>query len=131
MVKLNKMGAKSRGLTSFLSPLEIDILSCIWKKDSLKVRQIHKMLGNKRTVPVSSIAVTLDRLHKNRIVKRRIASGRGGMHYIYSPRLSKNDVEQQIIEKTVNSLISSFGAMAFSYFNERFSDKKTEKEEVQ
>ena len=127
MVKLNKMGTKNRGLISFLSPLEMSLLSCLWKKDNLKVRHIHKMLGSKRDVPISSIAVTLDRLHKNKIVKRKIESGRGGMHYIYSSKLSKSDFEQQIVEKTVNSLITSFGQVAFSYFNDRFSNKKYEK----
>lgn len=124
MVKLNRITGRNRGLASFLSPLEAGILSCLWKKDNLKVRQIHKMLGARRRVPVSSIAVTLDRLHKNRIVKRRIESGRGGMHYIYSSRLSKGGFEQQIVERTVNGLINSFGYVAFAYFNERFSDKK-------
>ena len=130
MVKLNKMGAKNRGLVSFLSPLEMSLLSCLWKKDKLKVRQIHKMLGSKRDVPISSIAVTLDRLHKNKIVRRKIESGRGGMHYIYSSKLSKSDFEHQIVEKTVNSLITSFGQVAFSYFNDRFSKKEYEKEKA-
>ena len=121
MVKMNKLDAGSSGLTSFLSPLELSILSCLWKKDNLKVRQIHKLMGEKHSTPVSSIAVTLDRLHKNKIVKRKIASGRGGMHYIYSSRLSKSDFEHQIVEKTVNNLITSFGSVAFSYFNDRFS----------
>ncbi len=126
MVKLDKISKKNKGLSSFLSPLEMNILSCLWKKDCLKVRNIHKMLGNRIDVPVSSIAVTLDRLHKNKIVKRRIESGRGGMHYIYSTKLSKSDFEQKIVERTVNNLLSSFGSVAFSYFNERFSDKKKE-----
>ena len=121
MVKLNKLGAQPAGLSPFLSPLEISILSCLWKQDGLKVRQIHAMLGAKRSVPVSSIAVTLDRLYKNKIVKRKIESGRGGMHYIYSTKLSKSDFEQHIVEKTVNNLISSFGTVAFAYFNDRFS----------
>jgi predicted transcriptional regulator len=121
MVKLNKLNTRNRGLNSFLSPLEMNILSCLWKTDNLKVRQIHKMLGAKRSAPVSSIAVTLDRLHKNKIVRRKIASGRGGMHYIYSSRLSKSDFEQEIVEKTVNGLLTSFGQVAFAYFNERFS----------
>lgn len=128
MVKMNKLGVQPAGLAPFLSPLEISILSCLWKKDDLKVRQIHKMLGEKRSVPVSSIAVTLDRLHKNKIVKRKIESGRGGMHYIYSTRLSKSDFEQHIVEKTVNNLITSFGTVAFAYFNDRFSGSSGKKE---
>lgn len=126
MVKLDKISKKNKGLSSFLSPLEMNLLSCLWKKDNLKVRQIHKLLENKMDVPVSSIAVTLDRLHKNKIVKRKIESGRGGMHYIYSTKLSKNDFEQKIVERSVNNLLNSFGSVAFSYFNERFSDKKKE-----
>jgi len=128
MVKLNKISPQAAGLTSFLSPLELSILSCLWKKDCLMVRQIHKMLGEKRSVPVSSIAVTLDRLHKNKIVKRKIESGRGGMHYIYSTKRSKSDFEQHIVEKTVNNLITSFGSVAFSYFNDRFSGNSGKKE---
>lgn len=131
MVKQNKLGVQPRGLISFLSPLEISILSCLWGKKGLKVRQIHGQMrrpaGVKRKIPVSSVAVTLDRLHKSKIVTRKMESGRGGIHYIYSARLSKADFEQQIVERTVNGLLDSFGQVAFAYFNGRFSKSKSKK----
>ena len=108
-----------------LSPLETDVLSLLWgKKDGARVRDIYLVLRKKRKVALTSVAVILDRLYEKKIVKRRIETGRGGEHYIYSCRISKKDFEESVIDKTVDKLIENFGPIAVNYFNERFSRKK-------
>jgi predicted transcriptional regulator len=123
MVAVSKIRFQKKGLETLLSPLECDILEVLWKKNDAKVRDIYKIVRKKRKVALTSIAVILDRLHKRNLVTRKIESGRGGYHYIYVARISKDDFENSIIEKTVNKLIESFGPNAVNYFNERFKKK--------
>jgi len=107
----------------FLSPLEKDVLTILWLRKSMKVRDIYNILKKKRKVALSSVAVILDRLYERNVVKRRIETARGGIRYIYSPRQDKGGFEKSVIEITVNKLIERFGSRAVSYFNERFTEK--------
>ncbi len=109
-----------KGNAVFLSPLEGDILDALWKTEQAKVRDLHVRLAKKRKVALTSVAVSLDRLHKKKIVSRTVANGRGGPHYIYRPVKTQNELQASIIENTVDKLISSFGSVAVNYFNQRF-----------
>ena len=109
-----------KGSAVFLSPLEGYILDALWKAEQAKVRDLHMRLAKKRKVALTSVAVSLDRLHTKKIVSRTVAIGRGGPHYIYRPLKSRDELQASIIENTVDKLISSFGSVAVNYFNERF-----------
>lgn len=122
-MNIKRIRFEKKGAETLLSPLEADVLGILWKRDCLKVRDLHDILSKRRSVALTSIAVILDRLHKKRLVKRTAESGRGGYHYIYSPISSKSDFEHSVIEGSVNKLISAFGKSAVNYFNERFSKK--------
>ncbi len=70
---------------------------------------------------MTSVAVTLDRLHQKDLVVRKVENGLGGSHYIYSARFSKKEFEESIVDHTVNKLINNFGQVAANYFYKRFS----------
>jgi len=123
MVTISKIRFQKKGLETMLSPLECDILEVLWKKNDAKVRDIYRIVRKKRKVALTSIAVILDRLHKRKLVERKIESGRGGYHYIYTPKISRGDFEHSIVERTVDKLIECFGPTAVNYFNERFKKK--------
>lgn len=120
MVRVSSIRFNEKSV-AVLSPLENDVIKILWKRDSMRVRDIYHILRKKRKVALTSVAVILDRLHEKRIVTRKIAVGRGGEHYIYSSSCSRQDFEQSVIDKTVNKLIDKFGPVAVTYFNERFS----------
>ncbi|MBI2971807.1 MAG: BlaI/MecI/CopY family transcriptional regulator [Candidatus Aenigmarchaeota archaeon] len=117
-IRLNK-----RGL-GVLSPLETEVLELLWKKESARVRDIYADLKPRRAVALTSVAVMLDRLHAKGVVERRAEPGRGGYHYIYAAKTSKEEFENTVIERTVDKLIDTFGKTAVAYFNERFRGKK-------
>lgn len=127
MVKINKIRLNKRGLELFLSPLESDVISILFRKNEAKVREIHNILKRKKNVALTSIAVILDRLYKKGLVKRKMENGKGGIHYIYSTSESKTDIEKSIIESSINKLIDVFGPSAVNYFDERFSKKGEKK----
>ncbi|MFQ5406253.1 MAG: BlaI/MecI/CopY family transcriptional regulator [Candidatus Micrarchaeia archaeon] len=115
----------SKGLHAFLSPLECDVSKALWSgKKSMRVRQIHTKLKKLKTwkkIPLTSVAVILDRLYEKGIVTRTAETGRGGTHYLYSAKKTKKELEYTFLDDTVNRLLASFGPSASSYFNERFS----------
>ncbi len=121
MVKINKLRFDKKGAQSFLSPLETDTLVILWKLEKARTREVHKLLKRRRKVALTSVAVTLDRLHQKDLVIRKVENGRGGSHYIYSPRFSKQEFEESIVDHTVNKLINNFGQVAANYFYKRFS----------
>ena len=111
-----------KGVGMFVSPLEEQILKILWKKKSCRVRDVHAHLNS--TTALTSVAVSLDRLHKRKAVGRRVETGRGGPHYIYHSLSSKDGFERSLIDSAVNSLIGNFGDVAVSYFNDRFGKRE-------
>ena len=105
---------------SVLSPLENDVLIVLWPNKALRVREIYQKLKKGRKVALTSVAVILDRLFEKGVVDRRIEAAKGGLRYVYFPKKDKKQFETSVVEETVNRLISKFGDVAVSYFNERF-----------
>jgi len=105
-----------------LSPLEDDTLKLLWPNKKMMVREVFTLLKKQRKVALTSIAVTLDRLHKKGLVDRTITNGRGGARYTYFPTKNKKEFEQSVIADTVDALISKFGKTAVTYFNKRFKE---------
>jgi len=116
-VKKIDLGKESIGV---LSPLQSDIMKVLWERDSQRVRYIHNKLKSNGTA-LTSIAVDLDRLHKKGMVSRTVGTARGGPHYIYSVKKTKEEFHKSLLEGTVDKLIDKFGSVAVDYFNERFS----------
>ena len=104
-----------------LSPLEQEVLTCLWNKEKMYVRDLYNFLKGKRKVALTSIAVILDRLHKKGFVERSVETSRGGFRYIYSAAKDRAESERHMVESAVNGLINRFGKTALSYFDERFS----------
>ena len=123
MVKVSRISLEKKGL-GVLSPLENDVIRVLWKQEDVRVRDIYNILRKRRKVALTSVAVILDRLHKKGIVKRRVQSGLGGYHYIYSSKANEAAFSESVIEKTVNKLIDNYGSIAVTYFNERFKKKR-------
>ncbi|MDP7115651.1 MAG: BlaI/MecI/CopY family transcriptional regulator [Candidatus Woesearchaeota archaeon] len=115
------MSTSLKKFESILSPLELDVLKVLWKKNPLKVREIYNILKPKQKVALTSVAVILDRLHEKGIVSRDVEKGRGGLRYIYHPLKDQAQFERSVIENSVDGLINKFGKSAVVYFNERFS----------
>ena len=125
MVKVKKIWFGKKGFETFLSPLESDILRLLWKLEQSKVREIHNRLKKNRKVALTSVAVLLDRLHQKGIVSRDVEKGRGGGHYIYYPKATRQKFEESVIENTVNKLMNNFGPIAANYFYKRFSKRRS------
>ena len=123
MVKVSRISLEKKGL-GLLSPLESAVIRILWRQEDARVRDIYNLLKKRRRVALTSVAVILDRLHKKGVVKRRVESGLGGYHYIYSSKADEAVFAESVIDKTVNKLIDNYGSVAVTYFNERFKRKR-------
>ena len=124
MVEINRIRFNKSGLKSVLSPLEYDTLRVLWRLKEARVREIHKKLKKEKKVALTSVAVILDRLYQKGVVARKVEKGRGGGHYIYSAKTSREEFEKSIVENTVTKLIDTFGPVAVNYFHKRFSKRR-------
>ena len=124
IVRVSKIRFDKKGMHTLLSPLETDALLLLWKLNNAKVRELHRLLKSNRKVALTSVAVILDRLHQKGMVSRTIEKGRGGGHYIYYPKSSRQEFEESIIDHTVNKLMNTFGSVAANYFYKRFSGRR-------
>jgi len=123
-MRLRKINLEKRGMHSFLSSLEADIMDLLWKNKKMRVRTIHSKLRKKRGIALTSVAVTMDRLYKKGLVKRDMEKGLGGIHYMYSPSKTRKQLERTILDSTIDKMIEVFGPSAVSYFDERFARRK-------
>ncbi len=104
-----------------LSPLENGILNVLWKSsEGMRVRDIYAKL---KSVPLTSIAVILDRLHAKGAVVRESEKGRGGTRYIYSA-VPKESFQRSIVAGAMDRLVENFGQIAVNYFNEKYGGGK-------
>ncbi len=123
LVFLAKISRELDGVQSVLSPLEYSVACVLWgcPREKMKVRQVHvELKRGKKKVPLTSVAVMLDRLHKKGIVSRHAEPGLGGYHYLYCAKTTQNEFEQSVLVRAVDRLVETFGENAVAYFNERF-----------
>ena len=119
---IRRQGTKGTGVCSVLSPLEAEVAGVLWSCGrKMKAREIHRKL--KKKVAHTSVAVILNRLYEKKILTREVETGRGGIHYIYVPQVSRADLEEDIVRNTVDRLIGNFGSVAVNYFNGRFAKR--------
>ena len=119
MVKLDQINISNEGLTKFFSPIEAQILKTLWIEGEMMTSE----LTEKTSIPLTSIAGTLDRLVKAGYASRRIDSVNGRVRYVYAPVYTEEEVANEITTKILDSLVDTFGPLAVENFS-KYSDKK-------
>jgi DNA-binding MarR family transcriptional regulator len=119
MVKLDQINISNAGLTKFFSPIEAKILKTLWSEGEMMTSE----LTEKTSIPLTSIAGTLDRLVKAGYATRRVDNVNGRIRYVYAPAFSEEEVANEITNKVLDSLVDTFGHVALENFS-KYSDKK-------
>ena len=96
MIEEKKLGfsqynIEGKALEAFLGPLESNIMEAIWgsKKTPITVREIHAALNKTKKIAYTTVMSTMDRLFEKDLLDRKIEKGRGGLYYVYWPKLEK------------------------------------------
>lgn len=121
MVDISKINLGKDGLCSFVSEIESEILEVLWGSGKADSRLIHEKLKASEGVAHSTVAVYLDRLHSKGLVERKVETGRGGLHYIYSPKYRKDELGNKIADSFLVFLKKNFGEQSTAYLRKNLS----------
>jgi predicted transcriptional regulator len=92
--------------------LEAEVLNILESKERATVSDITLTIRLRRDFAYTTIAKTLDRLYKKRLVERRVLPGRGGAKYLYC-RSKDEDTKRRIVEASIERLTRAFGSTAY------------------
>jgi predicted transcriptional regulator len=114
-------------LESFLGPLEARLLETLWasNKRPATVREIHQLMAKDSKIAYTTVMTTMNRLHEKGLLNRKIKRGKGGLYYVYWPKMEKEAFERYAIRTVLESLIGNFGEKVTSCFVERMSADKS------
>jgi predicted transcriptional regulator len=112
-----------------LGPLERTIMEVFWEKKKADARDVYYELNKKKKTAYTTINTTLTRLHKKKLLNRRLVKGRGGYRYVYTIAKSKPTYIDHVIRSTIDDLLVRFGNRTISYFSEslNLSEEDVEK----
>lgn len=82
-----------------LGKLEREVLEEVWRRGEVSVREIHVSFGEHTAY--TTLMTTLDRLYKKRLLDRR----KDGRAFLYSPRVSREELEQGIALDVIDDLL--------------------------
>jgi len=82
-----------------LGKLEQDVLTEIWQRDEVSVRDIY--LAFDERIAYTTLMTTLDRLFKKKLLTRR----KDGRAFVYMPAVSADELEQGIREDVIDGLL--------------------------
>ena len=116
-------------LSKVLGDLEADIMKTIWTTQSGDVKTIHKELNKERKAAITTVATVLARLHKKGLVQRELVK-EGGVHYVYSPAMTRVQFESTVVSNVLRGLFESFGESAISYLVQTTGIEDEEAEEL-
>lgn len=92
-------------------------MEALWRESPASVSQMHQALSRRQKVAYTTIMTIMSRMAQ----KGLLARTRSGNAYLYSPAISKEDFQRQVVEGVVDSLMEGFTQPAMSYFMERLS----------
>ena len=116
---MKKLDFEGRDIDSLFSKLETDMLKYLWNKGYGNTNILYKLLGEQHDVSHSTISVTLGRLYEKGILRRRPEKGKGGIRFVYYPKLSKAEFGDQLANKFVEFLRKSFGEASIANLKKR------------
>jgi len=115
-----------KNLEAFLGPLEVSILKVIWcsKKRPITVREVLESLKKKKTIAYTTVMNTMDRLHEKGLLDRRVEKGKGGVFYVYWPKIEENEFKETAVSGVLSSLLENFGDLVTACLIEKAASKE-------
>lgn len=115
-------------MEAFLGPLEANIIGVIWnsEKKPVRVREVYEKLKQKKNIAYTTVMSTMDRLYDKDLLDRRIEKGKGGLFYVYWPRLEEQNFKKSAVREVINSLVENFGEIVTNYLVEQTASNEQE-----
>jgi len=121
---VSQYNVEGEKLEAFLGPLEASIIEAIWcsKKRPLTVREVLETLQKKKKIAYTTVMNTMDRLHDKGLLDRRIEKGKGGIYYVYWPKLEEQNFKEAAVREVLSSLLDNFGDLVTNSLIEKAAE---------
>ena len=111
------------GIGGPLGELEADVMHSVWARgeSGCLAAEVKQALSIKQGIALTTVLTTLDRLMQKGILRRE----REGKAHRYHAVVSKQELEQRIVEGVLNSLIARFPHAVATYFSSASEDNES------
>ncbi len=126
--RISQYNLRGKEIEAFLGPLEASIIGVIWNSERkpVRVREVYEKLKKKKNIAYTTVMSTMDRLYDKSLLDRRLEKGKGGLFYVYWPRLEEQNFKKSAVREVINSLIENFGEIVTSYLIEEAASDEQE-----
>jgi predicted transcriptional regulator len=100
MSELRRPASTSPSALPILGELESTVLEYLWKRAEVDVKDVHRDIGARRGITVSTIQSTLERLHRKGLARRKRVSHA----YRYEPVLSREEFRARAVAVAAGEL---------------------------
>lgn len=87
-----------------LGELERAVMEVVWRRGKVFVKDVFEEMSSKRDVAPTTISTILDKLYKKGFLNRVLVR-EGGLRYLYTPALSREEYQRQSIRTTLFDLL--------------------------
>src|SRR5262245_54896928 len=102
----------SRGIGHVLGTLESAVIELLWARGTLTVVDVETALRQHREIAHTTVATTLDRMHRKGYLTRE----KRGKAFLYAPRYSPEQFHHLMAQEVVSALLGQFTEPAISAF---------------
>ena len=107
---------EGKDLEAILGPLEADVLTVVYDMGKpVRVREVYEKMKGERKIAYTTVMSTMNTLYEKSILDRRVTEGRGGLLYVYWPKMTKAEIEKSAVKHIMDSLMKNFGEAVASY----------------
>ena len=118
----------SKDLEAILGPLEADVLNAVYEIGKpIRVREVYEKLKGERKIAYTTVMSTMNTLFEKGILDRKVTEGRGGLLYVYWPKMTRSEIERSAVKHILDSLVKNFGEAVTSYLVEMKAPEKEKK----
>ena len=103
-------------------------MNILWNIRKASARDIWRALGKKEEYAYSTVRTILTRLVEKKIVSQKMNEDK--RMYIYTPILTKNELERKIIRRTLGNLLDRFEKSTIDYLTESLSESDEDIEKI-
>lgn len=118
----------SKDLEAILGPLEANVLNAVYEMGKpIRVREVYEKLKGERKIAYTTVMSTMNALFEKGILDRKVTEGRGGLLYVYWPKMTRSEIERSVVKHILDSLVKNFGEAVTSYLVEMKESEKEKK----
>jgi len=131
--KVSRYNLEGEQFEGFLGPLGAEVLETIWGSGEgpVTVRQVYEELRKRTKIAYTTVMSTMDRLYDKGVLDRKVERGKGGVFFVYWPKLGKKRFEESAVKTVVSSLFKNFGSTVTNALVEEVASNKEDLEALQ